>query len=399
MLEQCVPPAHNEIVSFGYRSPADREHLKQFVAFHWTHYQNDARYVPLLDAEYLGSRLLGITGFFEPRNLFFAHGDARFFLARRNGQIVGRCNAFVNHRHNEHAQDRTGFFGNFECVDDETVARDLLGAAEEWVRAQGMTRMRGPQNFPVNEATPGFLIEGFDSRPVVYYHFNKPYYATLAQTCGYEPVMHYLSWECKVKDGHVDPAFEAACQKVVARSELTIEHWRERPLSVRRQEMFDVYNDAWHDNFGFVPFTQEEFFKIVDDMQLIMNPSLFLFVYMRGELVAFFGGVPNLFELLATGGRSGRPELLRAAQLLLRKKAIRGFRLGYLGVKRRFRRLGLDAVALWRQQQVARQLGYEYCDLGWVLETNQLVIRMAERFGAVPSKRYALFERRLERTS
>src|SRR5262249_46298852 len=162
----------------------------------------------------------------------------------------------------------------------------------------------------------------------------------LAQRCGYEPVMHYLSWECVVKNGPADPSFEPACQKVVARSGITIEHWRERPLSVRRQEMFDVYNDAWHDNFGFVPFTQEEFFKIVDDMQLIMNPSLFLFVYVRGELAAFFGGVPNLFELLTTGGRAGRPELLRAAQLLLRKKAIRGFRLGYLGVKRRFRRLG-----------------------------------------------------------
>jgi hypothetical protein len=157
--------------------------------------------------------------------------------------------------------------------------------------------------------------------------------------------------------------------------------------------MLEVYNDAWHDNWGFVPFTQDEFFKIVDDMQLIMKSELFLFVYVRGELAGFFGGVPNLFELLARRpGRRGS-ELIRAARLLLRKSAIRGFRLGYLGVKRRFHRLGLDAVALWTQQRVARELGYEYCDLGWVLETNRPVIRMAERFGAVPSKRYALFEK------
>lgn len=384
-----------EVISFGNRTAADRRALRRFVDFHWTHYLGDPRYVPLLDYEYLGSRLLGVTGFFEPRNLFFAHGDARFFLALRDGRVVGRCNAFVNRRHNAHAHDRTGFFGNFECVEDAAVARELFGAAEAWTRAQGMNAIRGPQNFPINEATPGFLVDGFDSRPVVYYHFNKPYYAALAEACGYRPVMRYLSWECPVQESRLDPAFGTACDKLIARSGITIEHWRERSFAVRRQEMFDVYNDAWHDNWGFVPFTQEEFFTIVDDMRLIMKSQLFLFVYVRGELAAFFGGVPNLFEVLATHGAPRRVELFRAVRLLFRKSAIRGFRLGYLGVKRRFRRLGLDAVALWRQQQVARVLGYEYCDLGWVLETNQLVIRMAERFGAVPSKRYALFEKPL----
>ncbi|HVZ22287.1 MAG TPA: hypothetical protein VG871_14545 [Vicinamibacterales bacterium] len=383
------------IVSFGCESAADRRALERFVAFHWTHYRGDPRYVPLLDYEYLGSRLLGITGFFEARNLFFSHGDARFFLALRDGEVVGRCNAFVNHRHNAHAADATGFFGNFECVDDEATARSLLASAEDWVRARGMTAIRGPQNFPVNEATPGFLIDGFDSRPVVYYHFNKPFYAPLVERCGYRPVMHYLSWECDVQHGGADAAFGEACAKVVARSGITIEPWGARPYATRRREMFEVYNDAWHDNFGFVPFTEQEFFTIVDDMRLIMKAELFVFVYVHGELAAFFGGVPNLFEALATGGAARGSELLRAARMLVTKSRIRGFRLGYLGVKRRFRRLGLDAVALWRQQEAARRLGYEYCDLGWVLETNHPVIRMAERFGAVPSKRYALFEKTL----
>ncbi len=388
-------PARTEIVSFGNRTAADRRRLKRFVAFHWTHYRGDPRYVPLLDYEYLGSRLLGITGFFEARNSFFDHGEAQFFLAMRDGRIVGRCNAFVNHHHNAHAGDRTGFFGNFECVDDAGTAGALLGAAETWLRSKGMTAIRGPQNFPVNEATPGFLVEGFDSRPVVYYHFNKPYYASLAHACGYRPAMHYLSWECAVRSGSVDSAFEAACEKVVSRSGVTVEPWKARPFAARREEMFEIYNDAWHDNFGFVPFTQAEFFKIVDDMRLIMDSDLFLFVYVHGELAAFFGGVPNLFEVLATRGAAPGSELVRAVRMLLKKSTIRGFRLGYLGVKQRFRRLGLDAVALRHQQRAAERRGYEYCDLGWVLETNRLVIRLAERFGAVPSKRYALFEKTL----
>src|SRR4051812_22346951 len=104
--------AEVEVVSFGNHTSADRRSLHEFVAFHWTHYHGDPRYVPLLDYEYLGSRLLGVTGFFEPRNLFFTHGETRFFLARIDGRIAGRCNAFVNARHNAHANDRTGFFGN-----------------------------------------------------------------------------------------------------------------------------------------------------------------------------------------------------------------------------------------------------------------------------------------------
>jgi hypothetical protein len=384
-----------DIVSFGNQSPTDGRHLQQFVAFHWAHYRGEPRYVPLLDYEYLGSRVLGITGFFEPRNLFFTHGHTRFFLAWRDGRIVGRCNAFVNARHNAHAGDRTGFFGNFESIDDMAVARALWEAAEAWLRGQGMDRIRGPQNFPVNEATPGFLVEGFDSRPVVYYHFNKPYYAALAQSCGYAPVMHYLSWECDVQNPPIERRMMAACEKVISRSSVKVEHWRDRPFRTRRSEMFELYNEAWHDNWGFVPFTQQEFFAIVNDMRMVMDPRLFLFLYVEGELAAFFGGVPNLFEKLATGGAPRGVELWRAARLLLRKSSIRGFRLGYLGVKPRFRKLGLDAVALWRQQQVAKALGYEYCDLGWVLESNQLVIRMSARFGAVPSKRYALFEKAL----
>jgi hypothetical protein len=390
-----VVGAQSEIVSFGFRSAADRRQLKRFVTFHWTHYRGDPRYVPLLDYEYLGSRLLGVTGFFEARNLFFTHGDARFFLALRDGHIVGRCNAFVNHHHNANAHDQTGFFGNFECVDDVGTARALLGAAEAWVKARGMTSIRGPQNFPVNEATPGFLVDGFDSRPVVYYHFNKEYYGSLARACGYHPAMHYLSWECAIQNGGVDPAFGHACEKIVERCGITIEHWRQRPFAIRRQEMFEVYNDAWRDNWGFVPFAQTEFFKIVGDMRLIMESELFLFVYVHGELAAFVGGVPNLFEVLAPRGRARASELLRAVRLLVKKSTIRGFRLGYLGVRRRFRRLGIDAVALRHQQLAAQRLGYEHCDLGWVLETNLPVIRMAARFGAVPSKRYALFEKTL----
>ncbi len=386
-----------EIVSFSMTTPqpskADRQLLQTFVTFHWDHYLNDLRYVPLLDYEYFGSRVLGIRGYFEQKNSFFKHGDVRLFLARSNGQILGRCSAYVNHNHNTHWKDQVGFFGHFECVNDSQVARELLRSAESWIVSKGLTSMRGPQNFPVNEFTPGVMVEGFESRPVIYYPYNPPYYKDLLTSAGYESVMDVLSWEVSVTNNSIQSHLEKLSKKIVERNEVTFEHWDQRSLKVRKLEMFDIYNDAWSDNFGFVPFTREEFDRIIDDMQLVMNKKLFLFLYVRGQPAAFFGGVPNVAELMSASTGAKRLEFLRAIKLILFKFRIKGFRLGYLGVKKCFRRLGLDGVMLWKQSQISKQCGYEYCDIGYVLKSNALTVRLVERCGGQPSKRYSIFEK------
>jgi hypothetical protein len=384
-----------KIVRFSNQSAEDKRLLKKFVDFHWQHYQNDPRFVPLLDYEYLGFKLLGITGFFEPANLFFKHGTMAFFLALRGETVVGRCNAFVNHNHNKHWHDKVGFFGQFECIDDQAVADQLLDAASAWLKSQGMEAIRGPQNLPVNEATPGVLVEGFDTRPVVYYQFNKPYYEKLLQNYGMKVVKRVKSWEVPV-DRPMEDKLERVGKKVMERFEVTIESWDRRPLAERKAEMLEVYNDAWNDNWGYVPFTREEFYKNVDDMQLIMEKGLFLFVYVKGELAAFFGGVPNIFERMAISPGSKRCELLRALRMLLTRKKIKGFRLGYMGVRQKFRRLGLDGVMLWQQKIYSQKRGFEYCDFGWVLEDNVLVIRVGEAMqDARLSKVYAIMEKPL----
>ena len=381
-----------QIVQFGFRSREDRPLLSQFVDFHWGHYADDPQYVPLLDYEYLGFALLGIRGFFEPANLFFKHADMRFFLAMRGGRTVGRCNAFVNQNHNRHWKDRVGFFGQFESVDDPEVCGVLVRAAGQWLKGQGMKAIRGPQNLPVNEATPGIMTEGFDTRPVMYYHYSKPYYQALLEGAGFRPVKRVVSWEADVQRPMEDK-LERLGQKIIDRYGITIEHWGKRPLKERKAEMLEVYNDAWNDNFGFVPFEQDEFYRIVDDMQLIMDKDLFLFLYVKGELAAFFGGVPNVTEKMKPIPGFRRAELLRALKMILGKSSVKGFRLGYLGVKKKFRRLGLDGVMIWKQKQYTQKHGYEYCDLGWMLEDNVLVLRLGELVGGKPSKTYTLFEK------
>jgi len=392
-MNQSTINAGNSIQIIDF-SNEDKKLLKQFIDFHWKHYKNDPNYIPLLDYEYMGFKLIGIHGFFEADNLFFKHAEMRFFLAKRNGDIVGRCNAFVNHHHNKHWKDKVGFFGQFETIDDSDVSQALIDASANWLKAQGMENIRGPQNLPVNEATPGVMTEGFDSRPVMYYHYNKPYYASLLRNAGFSPVKRVLSWEVPVMQP-MEEKLERVAKKVIQRFDLKFETWGERSLDERKEEMREIYNDAWNDNYGFVPFAKEEFDVMIDDMQLIIDKGLFLFVYMKGEAVGFFGGVPNIIEKLTPIPGCHRCELLRAIKMVLGKNRTKGFRLGYLGVKRQFRHLGLDGVMLWQQKQYSQKKGYEYCDMGWVLEDNIMAVRLIEMVGGEISKIYTIFQKNL----
>lgn len=378
-----------KIVSFDN---TDKKMLKTFVDFHWKHYEKDPQFVPLLDYEYLGFHLIGMTGFFEPMNLFFKHAEMRFFLAYQDDRPVGRCNAFVNHNHNKHWSDKIGFFGQFETINNQSVTNALINAAAGWLQQQGMTHIRGPQNLPVNEATPGILIHGFDTRPVIYYHYNKPFYARAIENAGFKEVKRVKSWEFTVGTEWGEKAYRVA-DKVSKRYNVTFENWNQRPVKERKREMFEIYNDAWNNNWGFVPFTREEFERNIDDMQLILKPGLFLFVYVKGDPAAFFGGVPNIFEVMKPFSFCRRCEVLRAAKMLLLKNRVKGYRFGYMGVKRKFQRLGLDSVMLVKQKQYTEDQGYDYADIGWVLEDNVLVTRVLDWAGCKLSKIYTIYQK------
>jgi hypothetical protein len=381
-----------KIISFSNQTSDDKKLLKKFIDFHWKHYENDPQFIPLLDYEYLGFKLIGIHGFFEPGNLFFKHAEMKFFLAMKGDEIVGRCNAFVNHNHNKHWNDKIGFFGQFETIEDQGVADQLLQEAAAWLKSKGMDTIRGPQNLPVNEATPGVMTEGFNTRPVIYYMYNKPFYVDMIKKAGFEPVKRVVSWEVPVSDPRY-VFLEKMAKEAIEKSGVTIETWGERPLAVRKKEMLEIYNDAWNDNFGFVPFTEEEFNVIIDDMQLVMDKSLFVFVYIQGEPAGFFGGIPNFMEKMKPFSFWRRGELLRAAKMLITKGGAKGFRLGYLGAKRKFHRLGLAMIMLWQQQVYAQKKGYEYCDIGWVLEDNLPVVKLVEMMYGKLSKAYTIFQK------
>jgi len=182
-----------ELFKFGFEDKGFKRWIKAFVLFHWAHYKNDPFYIPLLNMEYFGNRLFALTGFFEKRNPFFRHARIQFFMMKERDEILGRCCAYIDDHFIERWGLKVGFFGFFEVIDDVVVAEKLLDGAVQYFKEEGMDLIRGPQNLPVNEATPGVLVEGFQAPPVIYYHYTKPYYARLLEDLGFKPIKRYIS--------------------------------------------------------------------------------------------------------------------------------------------------------------------------------------------------------------
>jgi hypothetical protein len=384
-----------EIIKFSNQTAKDKKLLRKFVNFHWKLYENESRFIPLLDYEFLGSGLLGITGWFHPDNLFFKHGEMAFFLAQKKGTVLGRTCAFVNHNHNKYYHDKVGFFGFFESKNDQPVVNALLDAAAVYLKTRGMESMRGPQNFPINESTPGALVEGFDTLPYIYYHFNYPYYEILFKNYGMEVIKKVVSMAGPT-NRPIENRLLTINEKVKAIYSVTLETFSRKRWKVLRQYMFEIYNEAWQDNWGFVPFEKEEFFSNLEGIKLIWDPKMFIFAFVKGEPAAFIGAVPNILEKMTPIPGLQRAELLRAAKMLLTKGSIKSYRTGYFGIRPKYRKIGLDAVLFCEGKRYVQSKNYQACDVGWILEDNELVLRVSRFMGGERSRTYAIFQKDID---
>ncbi|RME21692.1 MAG: N-acetyltransferase, partial [Deltaproteobacteria bacterium] len=216
---------------------------KRFVKMIWPIYRGDPRWVPPLIAD----RLEAID---PAKNPFYEHGEVQLFIAERDGEPVGRISAHLNHLHNEYHKDKTGFFGWFECIDDESVARALFERAEAWLRDRGCDRVLGPENFSVNEEV-GILAEDREGPPMIMCTYNPPYYPRLVEACGYEKAKDLYGWAYEV--GEVPEAPRQIAEAVEKHPGLVI-----RPADPKHMErdvriVRDIFNSAWSKNWGFVP--------------------------------------------------------------------------------------------------------------------------------------------------
>lgn len=334
---------------------------------------------------------------FSPKhNPFYKHADVQLFLARRAGKVVGRISAHIDHEHNRYHEERTGFFGFLECHDDPEIASTLLSAAEAWLRERGMDRIRGPLNFSINEEI-GFLADGFGRSPLPLMPYTHEYYLRIMECAGYVKVKDVHAWRWQSL-----PVPDGAPRRMV-------EELRSRPgVSVRRARMsdfnnevrrlLDMYNDAWSENWGFVPATDEEAQQMADDLKLVVDTAIIPVVEVDGIPAGMALALPNINWAIKP--LNGHLFPFGWARFLWRLKVRRpkSGRLLLLGIKKQFRSrkyAGLAYLLCDELYRGANERGYKWAEFGWTLEDNGLINSLIKKVGALQYKTYRIFEKDL----
>jgi len=355
-----------------------------FIRFPLRHYGQDSLFVPHL--------LYERKKFFSPSNPIFQFTEVVYFLARdEKDNVLGRVTAHINERHNRHSGEKTGFFGFFECIEDQVAASALMTAAEETLRARGMKTIRGPFNFSTNEEG-GFLVQGFDRPPAFMMPYTKPYYPDVMTRLGYSKAKDLLAYEYEYQ-GSIPDYLVALSRRIRKRKQIVI-----RPINMQRfvedvETIFRIYNAAWSQNWGFVPVTEEEFRAAARDLKPIVDPSIVLIAEKEGRPVGFSVTLPDYNVLLKK--MNGRLLPFGFLHLLFGRKSITRVRTLLLGVIAEYRLSGIEVLLIHGTFQKGLPKGYRRGEMSWVLEENVLMRRPLDRMGAQIGKVYRIYEKAL----
>lgn len=325
-------------------------------------------------------------------NPYFEHAEAAYWIAERNGVAAGRVSAQVDSL----APADQGHFGMLCAPDDPEMIGALLQTAEDWLRARGRTTVAGPFNLSINQES-GLLVDGFDSPPMLLMGHDRRHLAPRLEALGYHKVKDLYAYLCD-SGGTLSPRVTAMLARRLS------DRLRLRPLNMRAygaeiRVLTDIFNDAWHDNWGFVPFTEAEVEAMARDLRLLIDPRLVWFVELDGEPVAFGVALPNVNE--AIRDLDGRLLPFGWAKLLWRLKVRRPrtARMPLMGVRRKLAGTLAGSVAPFLIMDAigreGRRLGFQSAELSWILEDNLPVIHLIESVGGRRYKTYRIYGKTL----
>jgi GNAT superfamily N-acetyltransferase len=366
--------------------PLDPGDTADFIKLPWQVYAGDRLWAPPLVQER--------TAFLSPsKNPFHEHAQVQLFLAREGRRPIARLAAVINTAHDRFHAEQAGFFGLLECLPHaEAAAIALLEAAESWVRERGATFLRGPVNLSMNELECGLLVEGFGSPPVFGSAYNPPYYADLLEAAGFvkcKDLLAFYRHHYPPPPERVVRALEAGA-RLKSRPTLTVRPINLRDIEAEALRITSIFNEAWSDNWGFVPITEAEARYLARNLKAVILPELSLVAETDGRPIACFVAIPDFNQILRR--LHGRLTPWGLFQVAFQRRRIDTIRVALLGVKKAYRGLGIDMsllMEIWKQRP---RHGIHW-ELAWVLEDNYLMIRIMEQIGAIAYKRYRLYQK------
>jgi GNAT superfamily N-acetyltransferase len=360
----------------------NKRELLDFIRFPLSLYKNDPFYSPQLTHD--------LKSHFTSKNPFFDEAEVSFFLAYKDGRLAGRIASIVNHVHIRVQNEHAGFFGFFECINDREVAASLLDTVRLRLKGKGLSVMRGPMNFSVNEEC-GFLIEGFDEPPMLMTPYNPPYYNGLMAEYGL----------VKAKDLHayvhdVKPELPEKIMRVAAIAEkkgITARQVTKDNFMQVMRDFREIYNVAWEHNWSFIPMSGRELEYSSEQIKPIAVHDLIVVAEKDGEPVGIIGMVPDFNVVLRN--MKGRLNPVTIIKALYYSRKIPDLRMMILGIKPEYRNKGVDAVLFREGFKGVRRGKYKRVEFSWILEDNINVIRQIEMIGSRLYKIYRIYEKQI----
>ncbi len=360
-----------------------KKDLNQFINLPWSLYKNDPHWVPPLK--------MAVRDLLDQKHPFYKTAKVKAWLAEIDNKPVGRIMAINNHNYNHYHKTKLGFFGFYEAIEDSKVANLLISAAEKFIKSEGLTSIQGPAN-PGTNYECGFLVDQYDDAPQIMMTYNPHFYNTHLENLGFTKAMDLLAYNFsapyEMPKIILDVADRLLKKAKVSYRNLNMKKWNEE-LDI----LFELYNSAWDSNWGFVPMTKEEFYHTAKDLKSLADPELVQFAEVEGKPVGFILTLPDLNQVFKTNP-SGNLNPLVIYKILTAKKRMNRARVLMLGVKKEYRKMGVEALLYkYNQQAMKKYTHIKNVEMSWILENNIEMNKPLIRMSGGPYKRYRLYEK------
>lgn len=360
-----------------------KKDLHAFIDFPHDLYQGDPHYVPEL--------FMAQKDLLNPKkHPFHEHGKVTCFLAKEDDKIVGRIAAIINNNYNSYHKSNIGFFGFYDYIENELVAKALLAKVVEHLSPEKYDRLLGPVNFSTNE-TAATLVEGYDSPPTIMMTYNKAYYPRIQEKIGLTKEMDLFAyWIATNTVTDKSIRLSTMIKERLARQGITIRYLSLKTIMDEVPSLLKVYNEAWENNWGFIPMTKKEFEHTVQDLKLIADPDFAYIAEHNGKPVGFSISLPDVNEITRTF-KKGRLFPFNIFKLLAKKKKFKKVRIITTGVIEAYRKKGIEAIFFAENILNARKKNLLGGEASWILESNQEMVAAAEKLNGKKYKTYRIY--------
>lgn len=363
--------------------------LRRFVDLPWKIYNSSdhPEWVPPL-------RIAVRDALDAKSNPFYETAERELFLALKHGRPVGRIAAIENRAHNAFHHDRVGFFGFFECTNDQVAANALLRAAESWLGARKLDTMRGPMNPSTNHEC-GLLVGGFEEHPMIMTTWNPRYYPELLESLGFTKAKDLLAYFFPLQGAaalELPERYRLTAERALQGQTLAFRDLDMRNFAAEVDRCWEIYNSAWEKNWGFFPMSRASFLHEAKVLKYIVIPQFTFMAEVNGEPAGFMVIVPDYHRAYKKIG-SGRLLPTGLLKILKAKPRLRTGRVMILGAKPEYRRRGIFALFMHEIVRRAKAYGAEGAEASWILEDNTKLNRPLAALGATEYRRWRIYDR------